>query len=185
MPEPATGPRSEPETGGRGDHGCSPVMDRVDDLGVVDALQVGRGDAEIAVAELALDHVQRHALAGHLDRMCVTELVRCEPAPHSRSGGEPAQLGPDAGLRPGPPAGRAVDDAEQRPRCQLKPLRGPGAQVFPAPVVHRDLAAMAALAAADKERAAAPVEVALVELERLLDPEPGPPQNDDQPADAV
>jgi hypothetical protein len=44
---------------------------------------------------------------------------------------------------------------------------------------------MAALAAADKQRAAAPVEVALVEVERLLDPKPGPPENDDQAADAV
>jgi hypothetical protein len=30
-------------------------VDRVDDLGVVDALEVDRGDTEVAVAELALD----------------------------------------------------------------------------------------------------------------------------------
>jgi hypothetical protein len=30
-------------------------MDRVDDLGVVDALEVDRGDAEAGVPELALD----------------------------------------------------------------------------------------------------------------------------------
>jgi hypothetical protein len=36
-------------------------MDGVDDLGVVDALQVDRRDAEVGVAELALDDDQRHA----------------------------------------------------------------------------------------------------------------------------
>jgi hypothetical protein len=45
---------------------------RVDDLGVVDALQVGRRDAEIGVAQLALDDVERNALAGHLDRVGMT-----------------------------------------------------------------------------------------------------------------
>jgi hypothetical protein len=34
-------------------------VDRVDDLGVVDALEVDRGDAEVAVAELALDDDER------------------------------------------------------------------------------------------------------------------------------
>jgi hypothetical protein len=28
------------------------------------------------VAELALDNVERHALAGHLHRVCMAELVR-------------------------------------------------------------------------------------------------------------
>jgi hypothetical protein len=32
------------------------VVDGVDDLGVVDALKVDRGDAEVYVAELALDN---------------------------------------------------------------------------------------------------------------------------------
>jgi len=36
-------------------------MDGVDDLGVIDALQVDRGDAEVAVVELALDDQQRDA----------------------------------------------------------------------------------------------------------------------------
>src|SRR5215218_11341818 len=46
-------------------HGGAAGVDGVDDLGVVDALEVDRGDAEVGVAELALDDDQRHALAGH------------------------------------------------------------------------------------------------------------------------
>jgi hypothetical protein len=42
-------------------------MDGLDDLGVVDALQVDRREAEVAVAELALDDDQRHAFARELD----------------------------------------------------------------------------------------------------------------------
>jgi hypothetical protein len=34
----------------------------------VDAFQVNRGDAEVAVAELALDNDQRHSFVGHLDK---------------------------------------------------------------------------------------------------------------------
>ena len=50
-----------------GDHRRAAGVDGVDDLGVVDALEIDRGDAEVGVAELALDDDQRHALAGHLD----------------------------------------------------------------------------------------------------------------------
>ena len=42
-------------------------MHRVDDLAVVDALQVDRGDPEVRMAELPLYDVERDALAGHLD----------------------------------------------------------------------------------------------------------------------
>jgi hypothetical protein len=51
----------------------------LDDLGVVDSLQVDRGDAEVGVPELALDDNQRDALVGHLDRVRVAELVWGEP----------------------------------------------------------------------------------------------------------
>jgi len=37
----------------------------------------GRG-AKGGVAELALDHVQRHSLASELDRVSVAQLVWCE-----------------------------------------------------------------------------------------------------------
>jgi hypothetical protein len=58
-------------------------VDRVDDLGGVDALQVHGGDAEVGVAELALDHDKRDAFVCRFNRMCVAELVRCEPEAHS------------------------------------------------------------------------------------------------------
>jgi hypothetical protein len=55
--------------------------------------------------------------------------------------------------------------------------------VLPAPVVHADLASASALALANKQRATARVEVAFVQVERLLDPQPGAPQDDNQRAD--
>jgi hypothetical protein len=48
----------------------------VDDFVVVDPLQVHGGDAEIGVAELALDHIQRHPFARHFDGVRMSELVR-------------------------------------------------------------------------------------------------------------
>ena len=55
-------------------------MDGFDDLAGVDALEVDRGHAEVAVAELALDDVERDAFAGELDRVRVAQLVRDEAA---------------------------------------------------------------------------------------------------------
>ena len=54
-----------------------------DDLLDVDALQVDTRGAEIRVAQLALDDVERHALTGQLDGVRVTQLVRREAAPGS------------------------------------------------------------------------------------------------------
>jgi len=42
-------------------------VDGVDDFGGVDALQVDAGNAEVAVAELALDDVEWDAFAGHFN----------------------------------------------------------------------------------------------------------------------
>jgi hypothetical protein len=63
-------------------------------VGVVDALQIDRRDAEGAVAELALDDDQRHALAGHLHGVRVPEAgveqsvggpgIGCLSAPEGR-----------------------------------------------------------------------------------------------------
>ncbi len=55
--------------------------------------------------------------------------------------------------------------------------------MLPSPVVHPDLATPAALAAADEQRTGAWVQVALMKIERLLNPQPGAPEHDDQPAD--
>src|SRR3954451_16494262 len=50
----------------------------------IDALEVDRGGAQVGVTQLTLDDVQRHALAGELDRMRVTQLMRREAAPDPR-----------------------------------------------------------------------------------------------------
>jgi hypothetical protein len=57
-----------------------------------------------------------------------------------------------------------------------------GLRGLPRPLVHADLAAAAALAAAREQRAAATVEVGLVERQRLVNTQPGSPQYDDQRA---
>ena len=58
-----------------GNHRGRPFMDRVDDLGVVDPTQVGRGDPEVCMPELALYDKQRDPLTGHLDGVSVPELM--------------------------------------------------------------------------------------------------------------
>ena len=67
-------PRRQGEACAGGDHGWPAGVDGVDDLARVDSLQVDRGHAEVAVSELALDDVERDALAGELDRVRVPEL---------------------------------------------------------------------------------------------------------------
>jgi hypothetical protein len=71
-------------------------VDGFDDLGVVDALQVDRGDAEVAVAELALDDDRRHAFASELDGVRVPELVgrRVATIPSPRSQAETTEPPP-------------------------------------------------------------------------------------------
>jgi hypothetical protein len=49
------------------------------------------------VAELALDDVQRNALAGELKCARVAQLMRRESAPDPGAGGEPAELRADRG----------------------------------------------------------------------------------------
>jgi hypothetical protein len=122
--------------------------------------------------ELALDDVERHALARELDGIRVPELVWREPAPHACADGQPAQLRADCGSRPSPPSRGSVDDAKQRPDRQLRPRDEPGAQQLPAPLVHADLAPAAALAAPDQQRSAPLVEVVLGKRESLLDTSP-------------
>jgi hypothetical protein len=51
-----------------------------------------RGGAEAGMAELALDDVQRHALARELERVCVAQLVRREAACDARLGREAPEL---------------------------------------------------------------------------------------------
>jgi hypothetical protein len=63
-------------------------VDGGDHLGVVDSLQIHGRDAEVGVAELALDDVERYALTSHLGGVGVTELMRSETAPHAGLEGE-------------------------------------------------------------------------------------------------
>ena len=72
---------------------------RVDDLRGVDALQIDRGHAQVRVAELALDYVQRHAFSCHLDRVCVSELMRCEAAANASLRSENAKALADGTTR--------------------------------------------------------------------------------------
>jgi hypothetical protein len=72
--------------------GAGRSVDGVDDLGVVDRSEVDRCDSEVGVPELALDDEQRHPFPRHLDGVCVSELVRCEPSPYTCSGGRLAEL---------------------------------------------------------------------------------------------
>ena len=68
------------------------------------------------------------------------------------------------------PTGSSARAAEPRP------------QLLPAPLVHADLAALAALAVSDQQRTAPGVEVALCERERFVDAQAAAPEHDDQRA---
>jgi hypothetical protein len=57
--------------------------------------------------------------------------------------------------------------------------------LFPTPVVHADLAALAAFAVANEQSTAAFIEVALGKVERFGDPKSRAPEHDDQAAQAV
>jgi hypothetical protein len=160
-------------------------VDTADDFGVVDALEVDAGDAQVGVTKLTLDHIQRDALSSELDRVRVTQLMGRESAADAGLDGEAAQLGANGAGSPRPSLGGSVDDAEQPPDRERLTALDPGAQLVPAPVVHADLAALAALATADQNRAGALVEVGLAKLERLRDAQPGAPEHDDQAAQPV
>src|SRR3954469_5796871 len=86
---------------------------------------------------------------------------------------------------PGPPARAAVDHAEQ-PTDRHRPARTqPWLELLEAPIVHPDLATPTALAATHQHRPAAPLEVELSQIERLLDAKPGAPQDHDQATGTV
>jgi hypothetical protein len=91
-----------------------------------------------------------------------------------------AQVVACGGGGPRPSARLAVDHAEERSDWHFDPAVEPGPELVEAPVVHADLAALAALALADQERAAARAEVWFGQGHRLADPEAGAPEHDDQ-----
>ena len=67
--------RSAVECCAGGHHRRPAGVHGVDDLARVDPLQVGRGRAEVAVPELALDDVHRHPLARELNSMSMPQLM--------------------------------------------------------------------------------------------------------------
>src|SRR5688572_1248012 len=108
--------------------------------------------------------IKRHALAGHLDGVGVTELMWREPAPHSCRGGGAPQFGTRCSRRPVPSPRRAVDHAQQRTDRERAAHVKPRLELLPSPSVHADLATTATLPAPDQERAAALIEIALGQI---------------------
>jgi hypothetical protein len=94
-------------------------------------LEVDAGGAEVGVPELALNDVERHALAGELERVRVAQLVWREPPADARPGRDAAELALLCGGRPRVSPRAPVDDAEQRAHGQLDARVEPGAQLFP------------------------------------------------------
>jgi hypothetical protein len=102
------------------------------------------------VSELALDDDQRHALAGHLDRVGMAQLMRSEASAHAGSSGGPSKLGASSAGGPRAAAGASVDDAEQRTDGQRDPRGEPRLELLPSPVVHSDLATSPSFAVPDE-----------------------------------
>jgi len=67
-------------------------MDGLDDLGVVDALEVDRGDAEVMLPSWRWVTISGTPFARHFDGMRVSKLVRSETPPDARRDGGPAQV---------------------------------------------------------------------------------------------
>src|SRR4051794_28290120 len=86
-----------------------------------------------------------------------------EASPHTDPARHAPQLRARRGGRPRPSARRSADHAEQRSDGQRDARLEPRRELLPGPVVHADLAAATALAAADEQRSAAGVEVGLGE----------------------
>ena len=87
----------EPKPVGGRDHRRWAFVDGVDDLGVVNAPQVHGGDPEVGMSQLPLYDDQWHALARHLDRVCMPELMWRQPATHPGCDRGVAQLDADPG----------------------------------------------------------------------------------------
>jgi hypothetical protein len=136
-------------------------MNGVDDLAVIDSLQVDRGDPEVRVAELPLDHVERHAFSSHLNSVRVPKLMRREATTHAGSDRELAKGFANSRGRPRATLRRTVDHAKQGPDAQGDAEAQPRVDLVPCPPIHADLASLAAFASADENRAAVLVEVKL------------------------
>jgi hypothetical protein len=83
-------------------------VNRANHLGVVDPLQVDGSHPEVGMTKLALDHVERHALASHLYGVRVAQLVRREPAPDAGGDRKMTKLLPGSRSRPSRPRVRPL-----------------------------------------------------------------------------
>jgi hypothetical protein len=106
---------------------CAAGVNRVDDLGDVDSLELDACDAEVAVAELALDDDQRDAFARQLDGVGVTELMRCEAPPQAGRDRGPAQVRARGRGRPAA-AERRAPEPRARSALPLLPRRSGGSR---------------------------------------------------------
>src|SRR5213078_3197263 len=86
---------------------------------------------------------------------------------------------------PPPAGGRPVDHAQERSDRELAANLEPRAELSPRPAVHPDPAPPATFPSPDEHRATAAVKIALLESERLADPQPRAPQQDDQRAEPM
>src|ERR671910_706877 len=102
-----------------------------------------------------------------------------EPAPDAGGDRQTAKLLSRGRARPRPPAGRAVDNAEERPDRHSTAMLEPRAKLIPAPVVHAGLPSLTALSPANEYGAALGIEIRFGQVQRLADSKPGAPEHDD------
>ena len=81
--------------------------------------------------------------------MRVAELVRSEAATYASLGCDAPQVVARSRGRPGTATGLAVDNAEQRADRHTDPMGEPRTELVEAPLVHADLAPLAAISLPD------------------------------------
>ena len=118
---------------------------------------------------LPLYNEQWDTLAGHLDGVSVSQLVRRYPSANAGSISRGVQLDTDPRGRTRPTAGRASEHAEQRSDRERGTEHQPRVQLLPGPPVHPDFATLVALPVRYQHGASFWVEIALVQRERFAD----------------
>jgi hypothetical protein len=182
----APGGRLQGQTGAGVHHRSSPRVGGRDDLLRGDALQVGAGRRQVGVlAELALDQRQRDPLVQQLHSVGMAELVRGQAPAHPGINRGAVQLKPRGGGRPGVAARGSDDHAKQRSDGGFARSCS---QVCNADHPHgsiptsRRRSFFPCLTRIDPRRSSRSVSVS---GQRLVDPQPGAPEHDDQAVEAV
>jgi len=114
--------------------------------------------------------------------MGVAELVRREPASYSGVECQPAQLRPRTGCSPRATRCWTPHGAEEWTYRQGDSADAPRLNVLPTPVIHPGLAPFPTFAVTDEQGPANGVEIALRQIQGLLDSQAGPPEHGDQAA---